>query len=364
MDKTTDSLFAYIIPDIPAKPWDNINMPKRILVIRLKATGDMVAALPYIQSLKRSLPKTVRIDFLTREEVAAIPRNMDLFNKVYSITGKKRSYKKQFLHALILLPQLLLQRYDVVIDLQNNELSRMVRRALNPRAWSEFDRFSPIPGGERYRLTIQAIGLGPNYADSNFTLKPIHRTTELLKQNGWNGESDLIIINPAGAFKTRSWPLENYNQFMKLWLQQSPETQFLIMGVGAMAEKAVYLKDELGDNLINLVNKTSIEQAFAIVQKAKFVLSEDSGLMHMAWVSGIPTMALFGGTRSDWARPLGSHTDFVDSSDLSCGNCMLKICKYGDNRCMTRHTPEFIFARSNELLNSLAQKENGITILS
>jgi heptosyltransferase-2 len=357
MDKITGSQFSHFVPDIPAKPWENPGLPKRILVIRLKATGDMVATLPYIQFLKKSLPKETRIDFLTREEVASVPRSTGLFNNVYAITGKKRSYKKQLLHAVVMLPQLFLQRYDAVIDLQNNELSRMVRQALRPKAWSEYDRFSPISGGERYRLTIEAIGLGPNHADNNFTLKPVPGTTELLLQNGWDGLSDLVIINPAGAFATRNWPLVNFGEFMKLWLRQSPETQFLIMGVGAMAEKAAYLEEKVGDCLINLVNKTSLEQAFALVQKAKFVLSEDSGLMHMAWASGIPTMALFGGTRSDWARPLGKHTDFVDSSDLSCGNCMLKICKYGDNHCITRYMPEFIFTKANELLNSLVQKE-------
>lgn len=343
--------------EIRAKPWANINKPKRILVIRLQATGDMVVALPYIQFLKRSLPKYTVIDFLIREEAAAIPRNMELFDNVYSWGGKRRSVKKQSLRAIAMLPRLLMRRYDVVIDLQNNQITRMVRRVLMPKAWSEFDRFSAIPAGERYRLTIEAAGLGPNYADSNFTLKPIPGTTELLYQNGWNGTSDIVIINPAAAFKTRNWPIANYAEFMKLWVGRWPQTQFLMTGVGAMAEKATYLKEGMGDHLINLVNKTSIEQAFAIVQKAKFVLSEDSGLMHMAWSSGIPTMALFGGTRSDWARPLGPHTDFVDSSDLSCGNCMLKICKFGDNHCMTRYTPEFIFGRASDLLNSLVQKE-------
>ena len=356
MDITTDNRFASIIPDIPAKPWRANGMPNRILVIRLQATGDLAAALPYIQFLKRGLPKTVRIDLLTREEVDPIPRNIELFNNVYSIAGK-RNFKKQLLYTVLMVPKLLLQRYDVVIDLQNNGISGLVRRALRPKAWSAFDRFSAISCGERYRLTIEAIKLGPNGADNNFTLKPVPGIMELLKQNGWNGLSDLIIINPAGAFKTRQWPLSNYGQFMALWLRQSPETQFLIMGVNAITEKAVYLKRLMGSHLINLVNKTSVEQAFAIVQKAKFVLSEDSGLMHIAWASGIPTLAIFGATRSDWARPSGSHTDFVDSSDLSCGNCMLEICKHGDNRCITRYTPEFIFAKANELLNLLKQNE-------
>jgi len=117
MDITSDNRFASIIPDIPAKPWRVNGMPNRILVIRLQATGDLAAALPYIQFLKRGLPKTVRIDLLTREEVDAVPRNIELFNNVYSIAGQ-RSFKNQLLYTVLMLPKLLLQRYDVVIDLQ------------------------------------------------------------------------------------------------------------------------------------------------------------------------------------------------------------------------------------------------------
>ncbi|WP_428330837.1 glycosyltransferase family 9 protein [Mucilaginibacter sp.] len=356
MDKPTGQEFDHIIPDIPAKPWQGNEMPKRILIIRLQATGDLVAALPYVQFLKRSLPEAVKIDLLTREEVEAIPRHIELFNSIYAIGGK-RSFKKQFLYAFLLLPRLLLQRYDVVIDMQNNQISSMVRRVISPKAWSAFDRFSAMPGGLRYQLTIEAVGLGPNAADNRFILKPVGGIDHLLKQNGWDGKNKLVIINPAGAFNTRNWPLENYVQFMQLWLQQSPATQFLVLGVDAIAQKADHLKNSLGHNLINLVNKTTTEQAFAIVLRAGFVLSEDSGLMHMAWASGVPILALFGATRSDWARPLGKHTAFVDSADLSCGNCMLAACQHGDNRCITRYTPAFIFDKANALLNSLLHTE-------
>jgi ADP-heptose:LPS heptosyltransferase len=98
------------------------------------------------------------------------------------------------------------------------------------------------------------------------------------------------------------------------------------------------------------VDNTTPLQAFAVLQHASFLLSEDSGLMHMAWVSGIPTIALFGSTRSDWSRPLGEHTFFLDSSDLPCGNCMQSICQSGDVRCLTRYTPKMIFDHAIDLL--------------
>ncbi len=351
-NKTTDQS-----PDIPSKPWKKKTMPRRILAIRLQAMGDVVITLPYLQQLKKMLPATSKLDLLTREEVDAIPGNIHLFDKVYSIKGG-RNVKKQFLYTGLLLPKLMLRKYDVVIDLQNNIISEFVRRILMPKAWSVFDRYTPIPAGESTRMTIEAIGLGNCFADdTGFTFKQENDCSVLLYDNGWDGQSGLVILNPAAAFITRNWPIENYISFAGLWKQRFPKTQFLIIGVNTIAEKVAVLKNKLGDQLIDLVNKTSVLQAFELLQKARFVLTEDSGLMHMAWVSGIPTLAMFGSTNSYRATPLGDHTVLLHSSDLICGNCMLETCTYGDTHCLTRYTAAFVFDQAIALINYLADKQ-------
>jgi len=333
--------------NIPARPWTKKHPPKRILAIRLQAMGDMVITLPYLQFLKNHLPEGTVLDLLTREEMESIPRRIRLFNKVYSIGGG-RSLKKQMLHALLLLPGLIARRYDAVIDLQNNGLSRLVRRALRPGAWSAFDRFSCLSAGERTRATIEALGLGPCGLDSRFITGTDE--TELLIAGGWKKDHELLVLNPAGAFETRNWPLDNYLDFTSRWLAKFPKTQFLIMGTKQLEQKAGYLKKALGDRLIDLSCRTTPGQAFAILQQAILVLSEDSGLMHMSWVSGIPTLAIFGSTRSDWSRPLGSHSFLFDSADLECGNCMLERCMYGDNHCLTRLSAARVFERAVTLI--------------
>jgi heptosyltransferase II len=339
--------------NIPARPWKKDKAPKRVLAIRLQAMGDLVITLPYLQYLRKSLSQDAQLDLLTREEVDAIPRNILLFDHVYSIGGG-RDLKKQILYSFWLLPKLLFRRYDVVIDLQNNIISHLFNYAIRPRAWSEFDRFSPVAAGERTRMTIEAVGLGICKADADFRLKNDGEGAKLLIENGWDGENDLVILNPAGAFTSRNWPLDHFVQFTKLWMRAHPHTQFLILGTGLIRSKSLQLKNELGDHLINLVDKTSPAQAFAIIQLTKLVLSEDSGLMHMAWVSGIPTVVLFGSTRSDWARPLGDHCFFVDSSDLECGNCMQQNCKFGDTRCLTRYSAEYIFEKAELLVSNFS----------
>lgn len=342
--------------DMPFKSWKKTHLPKRILVIRLQAMGDLVITLPYLQHLRNALPPDTRIDLLTRKEVDPIPKALILFDRIYSLGGK-RNWKKQFLHAMIMLPKLFMKRYDVVIDLQNNIVSNTVRKFLLPSAWSEFDRYTPLPAGECTRLAIEAIGLGKCLADSHFKIKFSKKAIDdLLLKNGWNGRSKLIILNPAGAFENRHWPLPNYVDFAKRWLKKYPDTQFVITGLNTIASKADHLQEHLGHYLVNLVNRSSAVEAFALVRHVQLVVSEDSGLMHMAWISGTPTLALFGSSNSYRATPLGEHSLLLSSSDLSCGNCLLETCLHGDNRCLTRYSPEFVFEKAVSLLHSVESK--------
>lgn len=338
-------------PFICSKGWSRTDPPKKILAIRLQATGDVVITLPYLQHLRRHLPATVRLDLLTRKETADIPKHLELFDRVFTIGGA-RNFKRQVLYTLGLLPLLRWQGYDMVLDLQNSLISRMVMRSVRPEAWTVFDKYSPRAAGDRTRLTIEAAGFRVPGPDTTFRLKDPGRGPAILKDNGWDGSSRLVILNPAAAFPTRNWPMENYATFARLWLDQFPDTQFVALGTRFIAEKTRYLRKSLGASLIDLVGNTGPYDAFAVMQQISLVVSEDSGLMHMGWVSGIPTLALFGGTRSDWARPLGPHTRLLDSSDLPCGNCMLETCPFGTVPCMIRYTPERVLGEALRLVRT------------
>jgi len=278
-------------------------------------------------------------------------------DNVYALGGG-RDHKKILLHTLLMLPHLLLRRYDVILDLQNNIYSDIVRKALRPKAWALYDKFSPVSAAERYRLTIEAVGLGRNQASHRLQLKDATQGLGLLYSKGWNGEDDLVALNPAGAFITRNWDIKNYAAFARLWLLQRPRTQFIVLGTAFIAAKAAELRQQLGSRLLDLTGQTTTAEAFAILQHVKLILSEDSGLMHMAWISGVPTLALFGSTRSDWSRPLGDHTLLLSSSDLPCGDCMQATCRFGDVHCLTRHTPELVLSHALALA-SAGTEENG-----
>jgi heptosyltransferase-2 len=333
------------------KPWTNKNAPGRIVVIRYQAMGDMVITLPYLNDFKRQFPDA-QLYLITTAEVSAIPLSLGLFHKVIVIKGG-RSAKRQFFFTLCKLPFLLWQRHEVVMDLQNNKISRVIRRVLRPKAWCAFDRFSARSAGERVALTIAGLGLGKVKLNTEFDQHVNEQIlTEKLISCGWKQDHLLIVLNPAGAFDTRHWPLSNYVELASLLKKENPRFQFLVVGLKNKLHPSIdYLKSILKADLIDMTDQTDPAEAFALVRRVKLLITEDSGLMHMAWVQAVPTLAIFGSTRSDWSSPQGAWSVCLNSSDLDCGNCMLEKCIHGDNRCLTRYTPAFVYEKAIALLN-------------
>ena len=337
---------------VACRPWNSPSPPRKILAIRLQALGDTVITLPYLQTLRTLLPST-QIDFLTREAFEDIPHNMAMFRRVYAIGGG-RSTALQLVSALRLVPVLKDEGYDVVLDLQHNRVSRFVRAVLSPKSFSEFDRYSLASAGERTKRAIDALRLTSiGEGISPVRVKDERRGVELLAIAGAEASDDLIVLNPAGSFITRSWPIQNYVRFALLWRERvAPQARFLVLGTDGLMPKGKYLQERIVDGVINLAGKTTPSEAFNILKKVRLVLSEDSGLMHMAWVAGAPTLALFGSSLGIWSRPLGNASVCFSSSDLECGECLEPGCKWGDVRCLTRYSPEFVVEAAQRLLDT------------
>lgn len=340
---------------ILSNPIEPGKKPGKILVIRLQATGDVVIMLPYIQSLRNTLPHETQIDLLVREECASIPSSISLFNKVYILRGG-RNTKLQLLYFLLLFPKLFISGYAVLLDLQNHRLSKVMRLMLGIRYYSVFDRTSSLYAGARYKNTIEAAGF------SGITFNKIipaaeEKSKQVFQKFGLDWNKDYIVINPAGAFETRNWNAENYVAFCKLWSEKiNTDTQFLAIGNNKIKDKALYFETALGKVFINLVNKTTQAEAMIILSKVKLVVSEDSGLLHMAYVCGTPCIGMLGATRNDWTNPNLPHTYFFHSSDLPCGNCMLEKCIHNEVICMTRITPDQVLMHGIALINNVKNR--------
>jgi heptosyltransferase II len=329
-------------------PWILQCPPEKILIIRLHAIGDVVATLPACGALRHMFP-LARIDFLTSEAYREILRAIKLFDHIYSIAQSKGRLERAC-RTLIQGAQMRSERYDVILDLQRNRASRILRRAAHPHAWGEFDRFSPRHALERTIETFHKTGfpdLRPLYK-LDIRAEVRDSSLRILRDHGWDERTKLVILNPAGLWATRNWPLTRYAELANLW-KAIEAVRFLFVGTDRLEDKARLLSNELPGCVINLTNKTTLAEALGVIQHASIVISEDSGLLHMAWVSGIPTVALFGSTRSDWTQPMGERSRYLGSEDLPCGSCMQATCKYGDVHCLTRHSAEAVLKLAREL---------------
>lgn len=331
-----------------AAAWRGVDAPRRILAIRVQATGDVAITLPYLLALGRALPNA-EIDFVTRTDVADLPAAIQCFGRVYRLGGG-RGERSQLLAAAWLARSLRRRAYDVVLDLQNNRVSGILRRMVQARAWATFDRHSPVRAGERTRRTIEAAGFALSRVEARLPLVQPDAGVGVLSDAGWTPERPLLVLSPAGAFPTRNWPLESYVRFAHLWLTRHP-CQVVVVGLAGLRPKAAALKAVLGANLLDLTGRTTLPQALGVLRRAALVLTEDCGLMHMAWTSGVPTLALFGSSPHVWSAPMGPHTACLHSGDLPCGACMEEVCRFGDVRCLVRHRPEDVANAAEALLD-------------
>lgn len=325
--------------------------PKRVVVIRLHAFGDTAITFPVLGALRRRLPDA-RLDVVTDV------RSKDLFeahrdvDAVVSFDARLPKFPKG---AAVLRAALALRTRGVpaVLDLQRNRWSRLLTRLLVPGAFSAFDRHAPRTALTRYLDAANALGLGrlppvlaPHARDD------IRRAAEeRLTRAGWDG-GPLVCLNPAAGWETRQWPLARWVELGKRL--DARGCRLMLLAAAPVHPRFVALKEALGGALgaplLDFAGQTTAGEALALVAHASLTVSEDSGLMHLAWVQGIPTLALFGASRSAWSRPEGPRTDGFYSEDLSCGACMQPVCARGDLHCLMRVSVDDVEARVASLM--------------
>ena len=103
---------------------------------------------------------------------------------------------------------------------------------------------------------------------------------------------------------------------------------------------------------IDLSGRTRLDQALAVIAGARAMVSNDSGLMHVAAAFGVPQVAVFGSSSplhtpplSDQAKVLWLKTDATYAPVLDCAPCYARVCPLGHTRCLVDITPEAVLAK-------------------
>lgn len=190
----------------------------------------------------------------------------------------------------------------------------------------------------------QVLGISEDFI-LPLTLKNIDET---LAKFGLSGNNFITLNRSAGSVSknnTKLWPIENYNQLIKLLKEKYPDVKFVQIGDN---NQTAYLMDDID---VNLVGKTDLEELKIILSRAKLHIDSEGGLVHIRKaLNGGPSVVLFGPTSKDF---FGYSANINIKSENVCYNdCQWisdnwdSMCvKTGtnDNPCMTSINPEMVF---------------------
>lgn len=141
----------------------------------------------------------------------------------------------------------------------------------------------------------------------------------------------LIAIAPGAAYgPAKMWPKENYRK-LALYLTKSGY-KILIMGGEKEFPLGEYIKDK-NNEILNLCGKTDLLTVAGVFSIVEAVISNDSGLMHLAAALKVPQIAIFGSTDPELTGPLNPNA-VVLKKDLPCSPCFKRTCKHGHYLCL------------------------------
>ena len=137
-----------------------------------------------------------------------------------------------------------------------------------------------------------------------------------------------IVYCPGAAYgPAKRWP--HFPELARL--QQRYD--IVVLGTAADGESSREVEHAAPGRVTDLTGRTSLKEAAAIMAGARAVVSNDSGLMHLAGYLGVPVVGIFGSTSPTWTRPLGKKSLAMGSSE-PCSPCFQRSCRYGHYRCL------------------------------
>lgn len=153
-----------------------------------------------------------------------------------------------------------------------------------------------------------------------------------------------IALCPGAAFgPAKQWP-----SFPDL-VRGIPETRVVILGDGRDRGSAGPIAAAAPDRTVDLTGATTIEQAAGIIASVRAVVSNDSGLLHLAGFLGTPAVGVYGSTSAVWTRPLGESVRIASGSCPSAP-CFERTCPLGSYQCLKNVGPETVIAMAKELV--------------
>lgn len=266
-------------------------MPK-FLIIRLSSIGDIVLTSPVVRCLRQQVPDA-EVHFLVKSKFLSVVQHNPYIDKVQVLA---QSWE-------LMIEELKTEEYDYIIDLHHNSKTLRIKSALKVKAFSFYKL-----NIQKYLLTALKINLLP-------TLHIVDRYMDTLKSFGVKNDgkgldyfisekektskSDIPASHGAGyyalvigaAHATKKWPVHKWKAFC-----EKIGHPVILLGGNEDKEAGEQIASVDPIKVYNACGKFSLNESADLLQKAKLVISHDTGLMHIAAAYKKPIISLWGNT--------------------------------------------------------------------
>jgi len=291
----------------------------KILIEMPTWLGDAVMATPAIENLISQLdsPEIIFIG----SQVA-----IDLM-KVHP--NRQRSYllKKSYVDLYRLSRSI--GYVDLFISFRGSFRSKFLSCIIKSKEKFQFNKnkYKSIHQVEKYVKFINNI--------INLDLDPGHLVIYDLNRSLFEGKG-IIGINPGAMYgSAKMWSIDKYSEVA---LSLSKKHKIIILGGEAEIEISKKIENVLilnnAKNFINLAGKTSIQDLLGIIKSLSFLITGDSGPMHIAAAYKIPTLTIFGPTKINETCQWKNDVSINFTKNLDCQPCMQRECPLGHHDCM------------------------------
>lgn len=321
------------------------NKIEKILIIKPSSLGDIVHSFAFLNSLKNCFPDT-KVHWIVAKEFENLLEEHPMIDNYFTIDKEKwkkiGNFYKTFKELLEFRKQLRQYSYEFAIDLQGLLRSGIITafsRAKIKIGFKQAREFSTIFYNKKISAPIQlhaveryleiAKALGCKIDEIKFPL-PKEIEPEWLRDY-----DNYVVIIPSARWQSKNWPLPYYVELVKML-----PFNFLVVGSRSDGELAINIEKYTKGKAISLAGKTTLRELIAIFKKALFVITPDTGTMHLAVASGKKVVSLFGPTSPSRTGPYGDG-HLIIKADLDCSPCFRKFCP--ELKCMREIKPHFVY---------------------
>lgn len=340
---------------------------RSILVIRLSSLGDVILSTPVVRMLRRTYP-LARIDVLVSErfsEVWANNPHVDTLWKMPTPDSLAVATDELKLSMLASLEGSGSRKYDLVLDLQNSLRSTTFHRGLGIRTasapkhrleklalvWLKRKPNKVVHVVDRYRQSISDLPLsfdtsGPEVwlPDEQHSGAYLDRRLDIRRQT--------IGIAPGAHHATKRWTVAGFATVARYVVEQLG-LQVMLIGGHADVELCEAVESTAGVPIQRAYGSASIIESAQRLDTCAALITNDTGVMHLASARRVPTVAIFGSTVVELGfTPYGVAHKIVEH-DVACRPCShigRASCPKGHFLCMNSITPMMVVRALEQLL--------------